>query len=68
MKMRSVCDCGAVDCPKCHPGCNTLVECAGCGIRKPRWMADDEGGVINWTWYCQQCHDNKMIKGTEDED
>ena len=64
----SACDCGADDCPKCHPGCNEIVpvDC-GCGemvshnVTSCEWCNRDVCGECG---ICEECR-TKQNEETE---
>jgi len=63
------CDCGADDCPKCHPGCNNIVtvDC-GCGemvshnVTSCEWWNRDVRLLAAYVWIAGQ---NKKTRRTK---
>ena len=51
-----MCMCGAFDCPICHPGCDTIVQCDYCGEYMPKHMANEERKNYKVTYFCDDCH------------
>jgi hypothetical protein len=50
--------CGALDCPSCHPGCDTIVQCDFCGEYMPKHMANEERKNYKGIYFCDDCHGN----------
>lgn len=49
------CMCGAWDCPRCYPGCNTPEECERCGRTFKRVDLTDDG-------LCEECASKQMCQ------
>ena len=68
------CDCGALDCTKCRPFCDSPVECARCGELMPSCAAHEcrrcredicEACAVGLDGLCASCAENA---GAQDAD
>ena len=49
--------CGALDCPRCYPGCRDVARCCRCGTEIEAWQADEARWEMDTRgrWVCVDC-------------
>jgi hypothetical protein len=60
------CMCGAEDCERCRPGCNSIIEC-DCGHDCVAHEAAD-CDTCGYNTVCENCSTCKACEQAEDED
>lgn len=51
------CDCGAYDCPICHPEEQEIITCSHCGKEMMRWEGYKTTYGTDEEYLCDECRD-----------